>query len=373
MKAFDKTYKQMMQDISNGILLESYDSLYEPVIAESLLECPTSIFNEVKAAVRRLMDRNDFDSVIKIGILDVINDDYCKNLDVEIYDILLKLFKDNSDSYFEVKLGDSSNSFNFSQECGAFEMPPLFRQLESNRMKESHLNIPRIEPLKLDNILVNSFCDKFNKEIKRSVSKFKENEALIRSFKDIVLASCDKNFGRIVIYPEYCGDESDLNKVTLDEAIKHECQHLCVFLMSIAKTCIWVGVHFSNSLAFGQDQYELRENEFIQLFSTYVSVLKRIYHSIDEPKSMNDFIRALLSLCLRNVDDDKYSKAIKSSQLFLPIKNFYLKIYKDSYYRRYDNEILDGKFVKRVATKFLNDNKFDKLMKWTYKALSEYE
>ena len=55
--------------------------------------------------------------------------------------------------------------------------------------------------------------------------------------------------------------------------------------------------------------------------------------------------------------------------MFHAIKNFYLKIWQDSYYKKYDKVIKDGKFEKVVGSKFLNENKFNKLLNWTYRKL----
>lgn len=74
-------------------------------------------------------------------------------------------------------------------------------------------------------------------------------------------------FGTIKInYNALTTDNNDTDKPTLDEVIEHECQHLCIFLLSIAKTCSYIGTHFSNNINKAAFKYELKESEFITLF-----------------------------------------------------------------------------------------------------------
>ncbi len=345
---FRSAFESLMQSVGDSILLESEESIFSPVIYESLLDAPKYLAFLVEQAVVKLQADEDYKSAIKVDLKEAIDDEYCRSLDVETATLLKELFSKLDDVYFKVKIAKQEDSFNFSEECGTFILPEKLQELAVEEMKESHMRIPKVRRLNVDSKLINDFCREFKKRAKKAIDKFSKRQNVIEAFRSSVLEECGGCFGTIVIYPAACGD--DLDHFTLNEAIVHECLHLCIFLLSVAKTCIWLGVHFSNSILNGSVPYELNKLEFIALFTSYKSLLLRVYAEIAKPKNMNEFIHAVLDECiLSKHSDSKYTTALRNSKLFMPLKNFYQKIYKDSYVKKYDRIVNDGKFKKITA------------------------
>ena len=75
-----------------------------------------------------------------------------------------------------------------------------------------------------------------------SIATYLYIEKISRSFKNTYLTKRLSGFDVV----KHILDKNNLDLPTLEEAVEHEVQHLCIFLLSIAKTCVWFGKHFSN-------------------------------------------------------------------------------------------------------------------------------
>lgn len=216
------------------MLISEEKGIFDTIRFKGMLYCPDHLFSIIKEEILKLIKKNDFESSIKINISEVLKDDYCKNSDNQIYNILKELFEDYKDAYFEIKLEKLDNVyfFIFSETCMIFQIPEIFDRLIANKISECHSNltIPGIENLSVDNNVIKKFC-----------KEYKKNDKIIEVFRDTVLKSC-KNFGKFLFFPE-----NYTNNMILNENIKLECQNLCLFLLSVAKTCILFETIFKNN------------------------------------------------------------------------------------------------------------------------------
>jgi TPP-dependent 2-oxoacid decarboxylase len=137
-------------------------------------------------------------------------------------------------------------------------------------------------------------------------------------------------------------------------------------LLSIAKTCIYVGRHFSNDLQSSKFAYQLKETEFITLTGSYCNILARIFKQIEQPKNINDFVKTVIELSIfdKTTQNEKYANILNKSQQFTRIKQFFKTIYNDSKFGLYDRN------SKENLIKIRPNNKFNILLKWTVKNLN---
>ena len=330
--------------------------LYE---TNEILPCPKKLFQIVKNEFIKLIQNKNYSSV-KINLKDALTDEFFLNQeDKNLTKTLFQLFKNHDKAFFNIKIEGNEN-FYFDKK-GEFQLPKEFTE---NLMETSylHYSYPRIKPLLLNNDFLNKFVNDYKTDIKYLKSMYDKQQIALELFRKNILNI--NEFGTIVIYPWNCTeDDKNINLPTLDEVIEHECQHLCIFLLSLAKTCIYIGIHFSNNIKESTFSYQLKEKEFITLTGSYCNILIRIFKSIPEPKTINEFIKTVLDLSLfeRTNQDKKYIDALTVSQQFSRIREFYKKIYIDSKFGLYE------KCSKKPCTKIIHNNKFKTLLKWTLK------
>ena len=114
LNSFDDTIEKTVSDF-DFIVLESEEKLYDPLIFEGILKCPEKLASIVKEEVLKLIENNDFETIVKINVFEALNDHYCRELDNEIYNVLKELFKNYEDAYFELKIGKAEDHFIFSE------------------------------------------------------------------------------------------------------------------------------------------------------------------------------------------------------------------------------------------------------------------
>ena len=368
MNKFDKTFEQIMQDQFlfiediNKLYLSANNILYE---TNTILPCPKQIFDIVKSKVLKLIKHNDYQP-IKINLKHVLSDAFIKNQDDKnLISTLYKLFENHDSAYFNVKITGSKDVY--YDKKGEYELPPGFIE---NLIDYStlHYSYPKIKTLDVNDEMLNKFVKNYKNDITLLKSMYDKQQKAIECFKRNILNFND--FGTIVIYPWNCTqDDANVDLPTLDEVIEHECQHLCIFLLSLAKTCIYFGLHFSNDIKSRLFTYQLKESEFITLTGSYNNILLRIYKQIQEPKSVNAFIKTVLDLSIfgKTTNDEKYINALNSSQQFSRIKEFFKTIYTDSKFGLYERKFDDNKLNKTLKTSIIPNKKFKTLLKWTIK------
>lgn len=363
---FQKLYDHIMS-IYNVIIVEDINDVYESskfLIYEKnfAFPIPHNLIAVVKRQVIEMIEQKQFDTDVKVNLKYALDDSSMKEFnDDGLYDDLMKLFEEKNDAFFRVNVVDED--FFWSGKYGEYNYPKEFKY-DPFEMDTLHFSYPRIKPL-IINKSIKNVIDEYYEKQKCIKEKYEKMQEALRLFKEKIMNFND--FGQIKIYYNALTmDSENVDMPTLDEAIEHECQHLCIFLLSLAKTCIWFGLHFSNDVEKSAMKYELKEGEFIALCGSYCNLLLRIYDKIDKPKSSVDFIEALLDLSIKDESrqNKKYVNALQSSAMFPRIRDFYRSIYKDGNLsfseRRYEN----GKFKYVPALKFNND-KFQKLVKWT--------
>ena len=367
MDLFQIAYNQMMssstcievEDI-NDVVDRSDNILYE---VNQVLRRPDNLFNKVKEVVLESIRLNR-DEPVKINIQNAIKD--CSSVndqDSEMLKTLNELFKDHLTAYFSVVLNPKEDLF-FIGAKGTFKPPKEFQERIDDR--ELHYSYPTIKVLITKDETIKKQLKQLKDQLNDLKTFYEKKQKAVEFFKENILTFDD--FGTISIYPSECTtDDDNIDMPTLNEAIEHECQHLCIFLMSIAKTCIYYGLHFSNSAYRHSLKYELRETEFITLFGSYCNILLRIYKKMDEPKSHVEFIKALVEFSTfgKTSQDERYLEALKSSAQFNRIVEFYRSIYKDS------NLSIAKPFNKNEKIFSFKNDKFNKLLKWTLRNFEE--
>ena len=323
---------------------------------------PHNLIAVVKRQVTEMIKQKQFNIDVKVNLKYALDDNAMKEFnDDGLYNDLMKLFEEKNDAFFRVSVVDE-DSF-WTEKYGEYNYPKEFK-CDVFDMDTLHFSYPRIKSL-IINKNIKKVIDEYYEKQKYIKEKYEKMQEALRLFKEKIMNFND--FGQIKIYYNALTmDSENVDMPTLDEAIEHECQHLCIFLLSLAKTYIWFGLHFSNDVEKSAMKYELKEGEFIALCGSYCNMLLRIYDKIDKPKSSVDFIKALLDLSIKDESrqNKKYVDALQSSAMFPRIKEFYRSIYKDGNLsfseRRYEN----GKLKYVPALKF-NNGKFQKLVKWT--------
>lgn len=357
-KIIDKHDDLLVENICQ-IYQAANDFVYQ---SNAILPCPKQLFNVVKTEILKLKEAKNY-SQSKINIKACLTDAFIKQQkDTNLTKTLFKLFQNHDNAYFNVQIAGDANYFFDMQ--GEFKLPKGFTE-NLYPVDTLHYSFPRIKPLLLDNEIIKKFQTTFKNDSKLLKSMYEKQQKAIEVFKNDILNFND--FGTIVIYPWNCTyDETNLNMPTLDEVIQHQCQHLCIFLLSLAKTCINVGLHFSNNLKQNVLTYQLKASQFITLTGSYCNILARIFKTIDEPKNLNDFVKTVLDLSLfeSTKQNEKYINALNSSQQFQKIKKFFKLIFKDSKYGLYLNN-------KQQLTKTIPNKKFKTLLKWTVKNLKD--
>lgn len=347
-----------IEDI-NQIYKLSDNILYE---TSSILPCPINLVKTIKDIVLKLVADKNY-SAIKLNLQDVLSDSFIKEQeDSNLVNTLYALFKEHKNAYVNIQI-DGSPEY-YSNIHGRFDLPETFSEILTEN-DSLHYSYPRIKPLKLEHDILNKFVRSYKKDIKILKSIYDKQQKAIEIFKNNILNF--NEFGTITIYPWNCTpDNENIDLPTLDEAIEHECQHLCIFLLSIAKTCIYVGRHFSNDLQSSKFAYQLKETEFITLTGSYCNILARIFKQIEQPKNINDFVKTVIELAIfdKTAQDEKYVNILNKSQQFTRIKQFFKTIYKDSKFGLYDRN------SKENLIKIRPNNKFNILLKWTVKNLN---
>lgn len=352
------------------ILVENFDKLIKSIclIYEDnfILKCPDILKEKVEEIVMKSINENKSIKE-KIFINDLLESKYLKQFsDEDLYQCLVSLFKNRDDAFILVKSERINNDDVFLSTNGSFE-PPI--DFEENTFRENtmHLAWPKIKDLGFSNDQrLNKFKEKYKKSLKELKNRYSKCQILLKEFKENILDfSC---FGAITIFPDNCSKDKDsIEQITINDVVEHESQHCYIFLLELAKTCIFLGRVFSNE--FENNLSQLNEQEFITLFGTYCNVLIRIYKRIDGFKNLNEFIKVLVDLCIndRTDMDEKYEMALKSSIQFQNIKNFYKLIYKDSHY--VIKTAKEGKTANLVNLG--NNDKFSKLISCTLKNFKE--
>lgn len=362
---FIELYNLITED--DSITVESINDVYESskfLIYEKnfVFPIPHNLIAVVKRQATEMIKQKQFNIDVKVNLKYALDDIALKEFnDDGLYDDLVKLFEEKNNAFFRVNV--VNEDYFLSEKYGEYNYPEEFKYnlIDGDTL---HFSYPRIKPLIINKNIKNIISEYYEKQ-KYIKEKYKKMQEALRLFKEEIMNFND--FGQIKIYYNALTmDSENVDMPTFDEAIEHECQHLCIFLLSLAKTYIWFGLHFSNDVEKSVMKYELKEGEFIALCGSYCNLLLRIYDKIDKPKSSVNFIKALLDLSIKNESkqDEKYVNALQSSAMFSKIREFYRSIYKDGDLsfseRRYEN----GQFKYVPALKF-NNKKFQKLVKWT--------
>lgn len=344
-------FQDLYEDILDALASSSSEIIYE---TNMILKRPEGLFQAVKKAVK------SGNPETKINIFKALED--CPKLNdenPELLSTLKSLFIGHESAYFIVKV--EHDGLFIDERKGEFSLPPGF--LEIGESNELHYSYPRIRRLALDKKLFSSKLNALKKNLDTVKDFYARKQETLKTFRSHILDfDC---FGTITIWPDMCTeDDNDTDNATLDETIEHECQHLCIFLMSLAKTCIWYGLHFSNSNVYLKSmKYELRESEFITLAGSYCNILMRIFKKLPEPKNYMKFIKAAIETFLfgNTSEDQKYADSVKSSAQFTKIRDLYKLIYNDSRI----SICLDKEKTKKIGD--FKNSKFDTLVKWTIK------
>ena len=353
---FDAAFEKILVEDIEKTLCLSFGILSE---SHLVMQKPDLLFKEVKNALEELYEKKDFNTEIKINIFKALEDSACSDFkDDDLHQVLVDLFQEKKDSYFLVKLG-SNTDFYEQDNFGTFTPPEKFTSFMFNDI--SRYSLPKIQPIKgIDNALVEGFCKEFNKTVDKKQQFYNLKKKAIEAFRKTILEDSDKCFGKIVVNIDKCIEEDEV----IDDVICHECQHLCIFLLSLAKSCVWFGLHFSNNIQ--TMSYNLKESEFLTLASSYIKTLKRLYISQNEASNMpkTEFVHRFLDFALNGSDDSLFS-GYKMSV----IAKFFKALNEDENYKKsIATPSKLGKFTKAQATKKMKSEKFTKLMKWLLKA-----
>ena len=237
--SFHKLYDYIMEGYKaiviadiNDVICKSENILYE---VNEILRRPDNLFNKVKSVVLESIKSKSND-LIRIGIKEAISD--CSSVndqDSSLLATLNELFKDHSTAYFNVVV-DPNDGIRFSDEKGSFKPPSEFHEMPP--IDELHYSYPRIQVLAPKDEDTKVKLKTLKNKLDGIKSLYDRKRKAIEYFKDNILSFDD--FGTIVIYSTACTtDDANVDMPTIDEVIEHECQHLCIFLMSIAKTCAY--------------------------------------------------------------------------------------------------------------------------------------
>lgn len=339
--------------------------IYQNILLEEnqFLKNPQSIFQHIYQQVLNLYQNKQYETEITIYIKDLINNALYDNLKESIkplYQQLQFLFK-NSNNYLTLKISKTKCFINNDiLNKGLFQINSWFGQFNCDFKHIQILNdlqFPNIK--KIIKQQINDQLDK--KQIKYDILQHN-----IEIFKQDI-NNC-LNICQITIYPDNCTlDDTNIDLPTLEEVVEHECQHLCIFLLSIAKTYIYFGKHFSN--VNWTSQYELNENEFITLLGSYSNILIRIFKKYQIPKDqLNTYIHTCIALFLDKPIPSlgiQYIEYIKNSKMYDKIKQFYQQIYKDKIF------VIKDENQNPITPIYNNNKKFKLLLNWTYKNLKD--
>ena len=362
MSQFNDLYNSFMLDFT-----PQRKHIYEHILIEEnqFLKNPNGIFQKIYKIILNIYEKKQYSKEIKIYIKDIINSAFeveLKDSVKSLYLELQQLFTKNSTNYISISIEDSAIAINENSIKGSFTINPFFG-LDRNMFDFRHIKV-------LDDIkspIIKSLVKKqINDKIDVKTKNYKILEQNIQSFKKDITAV--QELAKLVIYPNACTlNKNNLDLPTLEEAVEHEVQHLCIFLLSIAKTCVWFGKHFSN--VNWTVQYELSEHEFITLLGSYSNILIRIYKSMfgNDKSKLNEFIHCLLNLSLFDKDNNSnFSEMLKQSKMFSNIKKFLKSIYDDKTF------VIKNQNTEEQYTQIYENKKKIKLMfKWLYKNLEE--
>lgn len=332
LRKFDSIAHKITKSLEDFIEVEDIGSVAfksDRIIYETspILRRPEGLFKKTKEIVLRKIASND-GTPEKVKIKEALED--CPKLhcqDSNLTETLIKLFEGNEEASFEVQIDLRKEPLLGMN--GEFILPREFTEIAING--ELHYSYPQIKLLVPRDEKIKQSISNLKKNLEDIKDFYARKQKAIETFKENL--SSIKSFGTIVICPAECTtDDNNLDMPTLDEAIEHECQHLCIFLMSIAKTCIYFGLHFSNAVYKKTLKYQLRETEFITLFGSYSNILKRIYKQMPEPKDKMTFIKTAINLAISNNDnvDEKCKEALLKSMQWTRIADFYRAIFEDS-------------------------------------------
>lgn len=197
------------------------------------------------------------------------------------------------------------------------------------------------------------------KSLKQHIN-FKFNE--LQEDKQLLL-EINKHLSKIKLFGTFyfnsfyitSNDKTNLNEFLFDEILEHECQHFCNLLISIAKTNQYYSRHFDKSFNIN-NKYNLDEDEFITLFGSYNNWLCRFY-SNNKLSDLNTFVHCLLAFVFKPSQENIYSTLFKKYKIMSEIKTFYIDIWKSEQFQQ--------------ITEPYSKNKYQTLLKWTYKNLKE--
>lgn len=350
--------EEKCQKILESLQLNDYQNvlanadciLYEH---HKLLERPDELFSKVKEIILELHKKRSFNEHVKVNIWDALNDRYCKQFqDDDLYASLIDLFKNKSDAYFTVKLGSMDSPYE-EGDLGTFSPPEKFSSFLFNEVNQ--YSLPKIQPIAgIADSLVKSFCERFNELVDQKQKHLTLRQNAIKAFNATLTK--DSYFGEIMVNV----DLIDEKKEDLDDVICHECQHLCIFLLSLAKTCNHFAMHYSNNSR--SMSYELKESEFFTLAHSYIKILIRRFKESNYD-NCNDFIHAFLDHAL----NEKHLEIFSDSQID-KISRFYKLLYEDENLTNHIRTMTSKGVEKVPITKKMKSKKFTTLMKWTIDA-----
>lgn len=348
--------------INSQFILNTLNIIYQ---TKNILKNPEDLFNIVFIKINDLYQKKQFNKKIKININQVLNSEYCRDFkDDGLYQQLINLFKDKNDAYFTIEINDFYDDITY----GEFSPPNKFKEFIFNSEIYS-FNLPKIQIIPtIDNILIKKKAQQFNLNVKIKQNYWKKKQLALEKFKQIIFKNDFNNFGEIHIYSNiFQNKENDLYKPTLKNIICHELQHLCIFLLSIAKTSIYFSMYFGNTI---NNVYNLKPQQFFTLAQSYNKIINKIYSDNKNNYSIQQFINILMEMIIHNQAKPNDFILDERSNTYLNVKRFFKDIYDDQKFHFNDIRDLITR-QKKTISKQMKNKRFNILIKWLIRFLKQ--
>jgi hypothetical protein len=315
--------------------MKLFNQIYQDLICETnyVLPIPQTLFSYLKTKIlnmetmnisisfSELFEHNCFSDWTEYNkkYLDIIKPNLLGNINIELIDINMR---------------------------GMFIPSAEFGRLN---FSSTELNNKSVSILNSDSPYIKAIKQHLNNRYK----DLEEDKRLLQEINKHL--STIKIFGTFVFSKQILNQNTSLHRFTFDEILEHECQHFCNLLIAIAKTNQYYSRHF-DKLFNPDDKYNLDEDEFITLLGSYTNYLVRVYFN-HKKTDLNTFVHCLLDYVFSPNKQTQYLDIFKRLPLMEEVKTFYLDIWKSEQFQN-------------VGKRYSKD-KFNTLLKWTYKNLKE--
>jgi hypothetical protein len=315
--------------------MKLFNQIYQDLICEKnyVLPIPQSLFSYLKEKILNMKTMN-----ISISFSELFEHN-CFSDWTEYNKKYLDLIKPNLLGNIKIELIEKNMR-------GMFIPSEEFGQLNYS---STELNNKSVSILNADSSYIKAIKQHLNARYK----DLEEDKILLQEINKHL--SSIKIFGTFVFSKQIVNQKTSLYQFTFDEILEHECQHFCNLLIAIAKTNQYYSRHF-DKLFNPDEKYNLDEDEFITLLGSYTNYLVRIYLNYKRT-DLNTFVHCLLDYVFSPNKQTKYTDIFKQLPLMEEVKTFYLDIWK--------SEQFQG-----IGTRY-SKNKYNTLLKWTYKNLKE--